>query len=155
MVRAVPEGSEGAIPYLCIDGASEAIEYYKKAFGATEVYRMTDPSGKIGHAEIRINNRPIYIADEYPDMGFRGPKSLGGTPVMIHLYVEDVDAVARRAEELGGKITRAVETQFYGDRGGKLVDPYGHEWYISSHVEDLTPEEIGKRAAEKFGGGQS
>lgn len=153
MVRAIPEGSEGAIPYLCIKDASAGIEYYKNVFGATELFRMSDPTGKVGHAELRINGRPIYIADEYPDMGFLGPKQLGGTPVMLHLYVDDADAVMQRAVEAGGTVQRPVETQFYGDRGGKMIDPFGHEWYISTHVEDVPPEEARRRAAEKFGGG--
>ncbi|HKO56185.1 MAG TPA: VOC family protein [Thermoanaerobaculia bacterium] len=152
MTRPIPEASEGAIPYLCIKGAGDAIEFYKKAFGATELFRMSAPDGSVGHAEIRINGRPLYIADEYPDHGFLSPKTLGGTPVMLHLYVDDVDAVVKRAEEAGATVQRPVETQFYGDRGGKLVDPFGHEWYISSHVEDVTPEEMKRRAAEKFGG---
>lgn len=152
MARAIPEGSEGPIPYLSIKDAADAIEYYKKVFGATEVYRMSDPSGRVGHAELRINGRPLFIADEYPEMGFVGPKQRGGTPVMLHLYVDDADAVMQRAQEAGGTVERPVETQFYGDRGGKLVDPFGHEWYISSHVEDVTPEDMKRRAAEKFGG---
>jgi PhnB protein len=153
MVKPIPEASEGAIPYLCCKGAAEAIEFYKKAFGATELLRMSAPDGSIGHAELRIGGRPLYIADEYPEHGFRSPKSLGGTPVMLHLYVDDADAVVKRAEEAGATVQRPVETQFYGDRGGKLVDPFGHEWYISTHVEDVTPDEVKRRAEEKFGGG--
>jgi PhnB protein len=152
MTRPIPEGAEGAIPYLCIKDAADAIEYYKKVFGAIETVRMADPSGKIGHAELRINGHALYIADEYPEMGFRSPKSLGGTPVMLHLYVDDSDAVMKRAEEAGGTVQRPVETQFYGDRGGKLLDPFGHEWYISTHVEDVSMDEVKRRAAAKFGG---
>ncbi|MBV9493606.1 MAG: VOC family protein [Acidobacteria bacterium] len=151
MSRAIPEGSEGVIPYLCIDGASDAIELYKKVFGATEIYWMAQPDGRIGHAEIRIHGRPIYIADEFAEMGFHGPKHYGGTPVMLHLYVEDVDATMKAAEESGAKITRPAETQFYGDRGGSLLDPYGHNWYVSTHVEDVSEDEIQRRAQEKLG----
>ena len=147
----IPEGYRGATPYLCVSGAEGAIDFYKKAFEATETMRIADPSGKIGHAEIKIGEAPIMLADVFPDYDFRDPKSLGGSPVTIHLYVEDVDTVVSRAVEAGAKIMRPVEDHFYGDRAGKLEDPYGHVWYIATHKEDVPLEEIQKRAAAMYG----
>jgi PhnB protein len=147
----IPEGYEGATPYLCINGAAKAIDFYKEAFGATESMRFGDPSGKIGHAEIRIGKAIIMIADEFPEMGFRSPQTLGGSPVTIHLYVEDVDKVVGQAEAAGAKVVKPVEDQFYGDRAGKLEDPFGHAWYIATHKEDISPEEMKKRQAAMFG----
>jgi len=152
-VRAIPEGCEAATPYLSIQGAAAAIEFYKKAFGATETMRLADPSGKIGHAEIKIGKANIMLADEYPDMGFVSPTTLGGSPVTIHLYVEDVDAMASRAEAAGAKVLRPVADQFYGDRAGSLEDPFGHRWFLATRKEDISPEEMKKRAAAAFGGG--
>jgi len=147
-VKAIPEGWEGATPYLSIKGAAEAIEFYKKAFGATEVMRMVGPDGRIGHAEIKIGKANIMLADESPQMNFLSPLTLGGSPVTIHLYVEDVDALAQRAEAAGIKVRRAVADQFYGDRAGTFEDPFGHVWYMATHKEDVTPEEMQRRAAE-------
>ncbi len=150
-VKPIPDGYHTATPYLIIKGAAEALEFYKKAFSATETMRMADPkTNHIGHAEIKIGDSPIMMADENPDMGFRSPKSIGGTPVSIMLYVEDVDAVAKQALAAGAKEVRPVEDQFYGDRSGTFEDPFGHVWTIATHKEDLTPEEIGKRAAAAF-----
>jgi PhnB protein len=147
-VKPIPDGYHTATPYLIIQGAAEALDFYKKAFSATEIMRMADPkTNHIGHAEIKIGDSPIMLADEHPDMGFRSPKSLGGTPVSLMLYVEDVDAVAKQATAAGAKEIRPVQDQFYGDRSGTFEDPFGHVWTISTHKEDLTPEEIGKRAA--------
>ena len=151
-VKPIPEGYHSVPPYLCIGGAAEAIEFYKKAFGAKELSRMPAPGGKIGHAEVQIGDSHVMLADEFPEMGFRSPKSIGGTPVMMHLYVEDVDAAVTRAASAGAKVVRAVEDQFYGDRGGKIEDPFGHSWYVSTHVEDVSPEELEKRAAAMFAG---
>jgi len=151
-VKPIPEGYHSVTPYLCIDGAAEAIEFYKKAFGAKELSRMPAPGGKIGHAEVQIGDSHVMLADEFPEMGFRSPKSIGGTPVMMHLYVEDVDATVTRLASAGAKVVRAVEDQFYGDRGGKIEDPFGHSWYVSTHVEDVSPEELEKRAASMFAG---
>jgi len=151
-VKTIPEGYHSVTPYLCIDGAAEAIEFYKKAFGAKELSRMPAPGGKVGHAEVQIGDSHVMLADEFPEMGFRSPKSIGGTPVMMHLYVEDVDAAVTRAASAGAKVVRAVEDQFYGDRGGKIEDPFGHSWYVSTHVEDVSPEELEKRAAAMFAG---
>jgi PhnB protein len=130
-----------------IKGAAAAIDFYKKAFGATELMRMPMAGGKIGHAEIQIGNSRVMLADEFPEMGFVGPQTIGGTGVTLHLYVEDVDEVAKQAVAAGAKETRAVQDQFYGDRSGTFQDPFGHVWNISTHKEDLTMEEIGKRAA--------
>jgi PhnB protein len=152
-VKPIPEGYHSVTPYLCCKDAAAAIEFYKKAFGATEVMRMGDPGGKVGHAELQIGDSRVMLADEFPEMGFLSPKTVGGSPVMIHLYVEDVDATANRAVAAGGKVTRPVADQFYGDRGGQVEDPFGHKWYVATHKEDLSPEEIGKRAAAAMSGG--
>jgi PhnB protein len=147
-VRPVPEGYHSVTPYLAVDGAGEAIEFYKKAFGASEIMRMAAPGGKVGHGEIEIGGSRIMVADEYPDMGFRSPKAYGGTPVTLHLYVEDVDAVARQAVAAGARELRPVKDQFYGDRSGTFEDPYGHVWHISTHKEDLPADELRRRADE-------
>jgi PhnB protein len=147
-VRAVPEGYHSVTPYLAVDDGARAIAFYKEAFGATEVMRMPGPGGKIGHAEIRIGDSRIMLADEYPDMGFRSPKAYGGSPVGLHLYVEDVDDVARQAIAAGAKELRPVKDQFYGDRTGSLEDPFGHVWHIATRKEDLSPDELKRRAAQ-------
>lgn len=147
-VRPVPEGFHSVTPYLAVDDAAGAIAFYKKAFGATEVMRMPAPGGKVGHAEIEIGGSRIMLADEHPDMNFRGPKAIGGTPVNLHLYVEDVDAVARQAVAAGARELRPVKDQFYGDRTGTVEDPYGHVWHIATHKEDLSPDELKRRAQQ-------
>ena len=146
-VKPTPEGYHTATPYLIVRDAARAIEFYKKAFGAKELMRMADPSGKIGHAEIKIGDSPIMLADEVPGMGYRSPESLGGSPVSILLYVEDVDAVFNQAVAAGAKVQRPVADQFYGDRTGGVTDPFGHVWYVATHIEDVSPEEMRKRAA--------
>jgi PhnB protein len=151
-VKPIPEGYHTVTPYLCCKDAAAAIEFYKKAFGATELMRMGDPSGKIGHAEIQIGDSHVMLADEFPEMGFLSPQSVGGSPVMMHLYVEDVDAIVPKAVAAGAKVTRPVADQFYGDRGGQLQDPFGHKWYVSTHKEDVSPEELKKRMAAMSGG---
>lgn len=145
-VKPIPDGYHTVTPYLIVKGAAAALDFYKKAFGATELMRMADPSGKVGHAEIRIGNSPIMLADEFPDMGFRSPQSLGGTPVSILLYVEDVDTRFQQAIGAGAKELRPVKDQFYGDRSGTLEDPFGHVWTVATHTEDLSEEEMRKRA---------
>lgn len=150
-VKAVPEGYERVTPYLCVSGCAEAIEFYKKAFEATEVSRMPDPSGKIGHAEIKIGESMIMLSDEFPELGVLSPKTIGGTPVALMLYFQDVDAVGARAIAAGARLTRAIEDQFYGDRSGKLEDPFGHVWWIATHIEDVSQEEMEKRAAASYG----
>jgi PhnB protein len=147
-VKPIPEGYHTVTPYLVIKGAAAALEYYKKAFGARETVRMDGPGGTIGHAEMKIGDSNIMLADESPDMGHRGPKSVGGTPVSIVLYVEDVDAVFKRAVDAGGKSVRPVEDQFYGDRMGTLEDPFGHVWSIGTHIEDVAPDEMDRRMQE-------
>lgn len=144
-VKATPDGYHTATPYLIIQGAAAALDFYKKAFGATELMRMAQSDGRLGHAEMRIGDSCIMLADEVPEMEYRGPKSLGGTPVSILLYFEDVDAVVARAVAAGAKLTRPVQDQFYGDRSGVLEDPFGHLWTIATHKEDVSPEEIDRR----------
>ncbi len=146
-VKPIPEGYHTATPYLIVHDGARAIEFYKKAFGATELMRMAGPSGKIGHAEIKIGDSPIMLADEVTEMGYRSPQSLGGSPVSILLYVEDVDTVFSQAVAAGAKVQRPVRDQFYGDRLGGVTDPFGHVWYIATHKEDVSPEEMQKRAA--------
>jgi PhnB protein len=145
--KPIPDGYHSATPYLIVNDASTAIEFYKKAFGATELLRMPKPNGKIGHAEIKIGDSPIMLADEAPEIGARSPQSLHGTPVSIVLYVDDVDATFTKAVDAGAKVQRPVTNQFYGDRMGGIEDPFGHMWHIATHVEDVSPEEMKKRAA--------
>jgi PhnB protein len=152
-VKPIPDGYPQVTPYLCIDGAAAAIDFYKKVFGATERMRMGGPDGKIGHAELQIGSGLVMLADEYPDMEIRGPKHIGGTPVTISLYVENVDEVFDRAIEAGARSVRPIENQFYGDRTGQFEDPFGHRWHVSTHVEDVSPEEMEKRAAKAMSGG--
>ena len=146
-VNFIPKGYQTVTPYLCVKGAARAIEFYKKAFGAKEVMRMPGPHGTLGHAEIQINDCRIMLADEFPEMNFRSPQSLGGTPVNILIYVGDVDAFTKRAESAGAKVLRQPADQFYGDRMATLEDPYGHSWSFATHIEDVSPEEMRKRAA--------
>lgn len=146
-VKPIPDGYHTVTPYLIVKGAANAIAFYKKAFGATELLRMPDPSGKIGHAEIKIGDSPIMLADEFPERGILSPQSIGGSPVSILLYVENVDAVFNQAVAAGAKVTRPLQDQFYGDRMGGLTDPYGHQWYVATHTENVAPEEMKKRAA--------
>jgi PhnB protein len=147
----IPDGYHTATPYLIVNGGARAIEFYKQAFGATEFVRMPGPGGKVMHAEINIGDSRIMLADEFPEMDARGPQSIGGTPVSLMLYVEDSDAMTTRAVSAGAKVVRPVEDQFYGDRSGTILDPFGHKWTIATHKEDLSPQEIQKRAAALFG----
>jgi uncharacterized glyoxalase superfamily protein PhnB len=152
MVSAIPEGYYTITPHLIIQGAAKAIDFYKKAFGAEEMFRMPGPDGKtVMHAEMKIGNSPIMIADEFPSMGCRGPKALGGSPVTIHLYVQDVDKFYQRAVEAGATATMPPQDMFWGDRYGKLTDPFGHVWSVATHKKDLTPDQIAKGAAAEFG----
>lgn len=144
-VSPIPKGYHTATPYLVVDGAASAIEFYKEAFGATEMMRLPGPGGKVMHAEIRIGDSPIMLADEVPQMNIRGPATLGGSPVSILLYVDDVDAQFSQAIAAGAKEQRPVKDQFYGDRSGTLVDPFGHIWSVATHKQDLTPDEIQTR----------
>jgi PhnB protein len=146
--KPIPDGYHTATPYLILGDAGKAIEFYKRAFGATELMRFPAPGGRIGHAEIKIGDSRIMLADEFPEMGYRGPAAIGGTPVSIMLYVEDVDAVAAQAVSAGAKITKEVKDQFYGDRLGTIEDPFGHVWHISTHKEDVPPDEMDRRVKE-------
>jgi PhnB protein len=146
-VKPIPEGYHSVTPHLCISDAANAIEFYKKAFSATERMRFVQPDGKVGHAEIQIGDSVIMLADEFPEMGVYSPLSLGGSPVSVYLYVDDVDATFDQAVAAGAKVKRPVADQFYGDRVGGLEDPFGHVWWISTHTEDLSAGEIRKRAA--------
>jgi PhnB protein len=146
-VKPIPDGYHAVTPYLFIKGAARAIEFYKKVFGATERMRLDMPGGMIGHAELVIGDSAIMLADEAPSMRALSPPSIGGSPVMIHLYVEDVDAVFNRAVAAGASVLHPLENKFYGDRSASIVDPFGHLWGIATHKEDVTPEEIGRRAA--------
>jgi PhnB protein len=154
MTKPIPDGYHTATPYLIIGGAGDAIEFYKKAFGATELFRFSMPDGKIGHAEIKIGDSPIMLADEFPEMGYKGPQTLGGSPVSIMIYVEDVDTFFDQAVACGATVKEAVSDKFYGDRLGTLTDPFGHVWHISTHKEDVSIEEMEKRAKAAHGGGQ-
>lgn len=151
--NAIPQGMTSVTPHLICAGAAEAIDFYKQAFGATESMRLEQPDGRIGHAELRIGEAPLMLADEFPEMNVRSPQTLGGSPVTLHLYVEDVDAFARRAVAAGAKLVRPVADQFYGDRAGSLTDPFGHVWMVATHQEDVSPEEMKRRAAALYGGG--
>ena len=149
-VRPIPEGYHSITPYLVISEAAKAIDWYKQAFGAQQTLRMEDPTtGKIGHAEMKIGDSYIMLADEYPDMGYRSPKTLGGAGISLLLYVENCDAVVERAVKAGAKITRPVADQFYGDRTGGIEDPFGHTWYVATHVKDVSEEEMKKVMEEK------
>jgi len=148
MVNPIPDGYPRVTPYLIVDGAAAAIDFYKSVLGATERMRMAGPDGKLGHAELEIGDSVIMLADEHPEMNARGPKTVGGTPVFLHVYVEDADGVFERAVEAGAKALQPVEDKFYGDRSGGFEDPFGHHWNVATHVEDIPPDEMSKRAAE-------
>jgi PhnB protein len=149
-VKAIPDAYHSVTPYLSIAGAAKAIEFYKQAFGAIELFRLTTPAGDIGHAEIKIGDSPIMVADPCEEGSFRNPRTLGGSSIGLHVFVDDVDAVFARAIAAGASAVRAVQDQFYGDRTGTLQDPFGHIWFLATHKEDLTPEEISRRAEELF-----
>jgi PhnB protein len=147
-VKPIPDGYPQVSPYLIVDGGEKALAFYEKVFGATVRMRMPGPDGRIGHAELQLGSGVIMLADEHPEMGIRGPKAFGGTGMTVSVYVEDVDAVFGRAIEAGAKAIRPVANQFYGDRSGQFEDPFGHQWSVATHVADVSPEEMAKRAAE-------
>ena len=146
-VKPIPDGYPRMTPYLIVDGAAQAIEFYKKVFGATEKMRMPSPGGKVGQAGLILGGSMIMLADEHPEMGARAPRAYGGAAVSLMVYVPNVDDTVKTASAAGAKIVRQVENQFYGDRMGTIEDPFGHRWYVATHVEDVPPEEMAKRAA--------
>jgi PhnB protein len=148
-VKPIPDGYHSITPYLIIKGAAKAIDYYKQVFGATELMRMPDEKGRIGHAELKIGDSPIMLADEHSEMGYVGPEARGGTPVSLMLYVPDVDATVKKAVGAGAKVVKDVADQFYGDRNGTITDPFGHVWTISTHKEDVSMEEMKRRMSDK------
>jgi PhnB protein len=153
MVKPIPDDYPRVTPYLIVDGADAAIGFYRTVLGATERMRMPMPDGRVGHAELEVGDAMIMLADENPDMDVRGPKSVGGTPVTLHVYVEDADSVFERALQSGAKELRAVEDRFYGDRSGQFEDPYGHRWNVASHVEDVPADEMSRRASDAMAAG--
>jgi PhnB protein len=152
-VNPIPDNYPRVTPYLCIDGAAAAIDFYREVLGATERGRMSGPDGKVAHAELEIGDSVVMLSDEFPEMGARSPKTVGGTPVFLNLYVEDVDRTFEIAVKAGAKTISDPEDQFYGDRSGMFEDPFGHRWSIASHVEDVSPEDMEKRMAQMGGGG--
>ncbi len=154
-VKPIPDGYHTVTPYIIVDGAAAALDFYKKAFGAEELDRHLGPGGKIMHAEMKIGDSRLMLADEFPEMGALSPKTLKGTPFGLCLYVKDSDALFNRAVGAGAKVERPIQNQFYGDRSGTVIDPFGHKWTISTHVEDVSPAEMKKRMDEmmKKGGG--
>ncbi len=151
-VNPIPDDYPQVTPYLIVQGAAAAIEFYSAVFGATERMRMPGPDGTIGHCELQLGNGLLMLADEFPAMNIYGPKTIGGTPVIVSLYVEEVDAVFERALQQGATSLRSVETQFYGDRSGGFVDPWGHRWYVASHVEDVSEEDMARRMQQMMEG---
>ncbi|QBB70795.1 VOC family protein [Pseudolysobacter antarcticus] len=149
-LKTIPDGFHTLTPYIVVRDAASAIAFYREAFGAEEMYRLTEPGGKVGHAELRIGNSLLMLADEYPDFGALSPQSIGGSPVKLHLSVDDVDDFFAHAIAAGATILRAVKDEFHGNRMGMLVDPYGHTWSISTQIEQLTPEEMQRRFSAAF-----
>jgi PhnB protein len=145
-VKPIPDGYHSVTPYLIVDGAARALDFYKRAFGAEETFRMPGPDGRIGHAEMRVGDSMIMLADQHPEAGAKGPKSYGGSPVSLMVYVENVDKVFAQAVSAGATVERPLANQFYGDRTGGIVDPFGHKWYLATHIEDVAPAEMERRA---------
>lgn len=145
-VKPIPDGYHSVTPYLYIKGAANAIEFYKQAFGAEELFRMMSDKGQVGHAELKFGNSIVMLADEQPNMRVVGPQTLGGTSFGLLLYVENVDRIVNQAVSKGAKLERPIQDQFYGDRSGTVVDPYGHKWTVATHIEDVPPEEMAERA---------
>jgi len=152
-VKPIPDGYHSVTPYLILHDATAALEFYKKAFGAVELLRMPAPGGRIGHAEIKIGDSPVMLADENLDINARSARTIGGSPISLMVYVPNVDAIVAQAVAAGGKLVRPVADQFYGDRTGGVDDPFGFHWYIATHVEDVPPDKLEKRAAKAMGGG--
>lgn len=146
-VKAIPEGYHTVTPYLIFQDAAKAIDFYQQAFGAVELFRMATPDGKVGHAEIKIGSSPIMLGDEHPQMGYHSVQHYGGSPISIMLYVEDSDAIYQQAVAAGATVKQEIKDQFYGDRSGTVADPFGYFWTISTHKEDVAPEEMERRMA--------
>ncbi len=146
-VEPVPQGYHSVTPYLFVRNAARAIDFYKSVFGATEILRMPGPSGQIMHAELKIGDSVVMLSDENPQMGALSPQSIGGTASGLNVYIANVDAVVQKAVDAGAKLVRPVKDQFYGDRSGSVIDPFGHLWSVATHIEDVSPEELRKRAA--------
>jgi PhnB protein len=153
-ISAIPKGYEGITPYIAVKKCAEAIEFYKRAFGAEELFRMAGEDGKIGHAELKIGSGVLMLADEHPDYGCLAPETVGGTPFTMMVYVDDVDKFAETAVKEGLKTVRPIENQFYGDRSGHFEDPYGYKWCFATHVKDVSPEEMNEAAAKYAAGGE-
>jgi PhnB protein len=151
-VKPIPEGHHTVTPYLAIKDAAKALDFYKRAFGAIECYKLMMPDGRVGHAEIRLGDSLVMLADEFPEYGGKAPHTLGGSPVSLHVYVEDVDAFVKRALDAGAKECKPVMDQFYGDRSGQIEDPFGHLWWVATHKEDVAPEEMQRRVEAMFAG---
>jgi PhnB protein len=149
----IPDGYPNVTPYLIVDGASSAIDFYSSVLGAKERMRLAGPDGKLGHAELELGDSVIMLADENPEMDARGPRTIGGSPVSLLVYVENADSVFERAIQAGAKSVQPVEDRFYGDRVGGFEDPFGHRWNVATHVEDVSPEEMSRRAAEMMAAG--
>lgn len=154
-VKLIPEGYHSITPYLCVADATQALAFYKEAFGAEELFCMKQPDGRVGHAEIQIGDSRLMLADEFPEMEFRSPRHYQGSPIGIHLYVEDVDATVNRALKAGAHLLQQVKDQFYGDRNGSVEDPFGHRWFISTHIEDVSPAELERRAKAQAAAAQT
>lgn len=152
MTKGIPEGFHTLTPHLVVRGAADALEFYKKAFGAEEIHRMPGPDGKLMHAELKIGNSMLMLADEFPEWGSKGPESIGGSPVVLSLYVEDCDTVYNQAVEAGATVRMPLADQFWGDRYGQLTDPFGHIWGVCTNIKQLTPEEINEAAKAAMGG---
>jgi PhnB protein len=152
MVNPIPDGYPRVTPYLIVDGAAAAIDFYTSVLGATERMRMGGPGDTVGHAELEIGESVIMLADEHPEIGAHGPKTVGGTPVSLHVYLEDVDDVFERAIAAGARAVQPVEDKFYGDRSGTFEDPFGHHWNVATHVEDVSEDEMSRRMAEAAAG---
>jgi PhnB protein len=152
-VQPIPEGYPRVTPYLIVDGAADAIDFYKEVLGATERGVMTGPDGRVGHAELAIGDSVVMLADEHPEMDITGPTTIGGSPVMLHVYVADVDLTMEQAVKAGATTSSPAQDQFYGDRSGQFVDPFGHRWNIATHIEDVPPDEMERRAAAAMADG--
>jgi PhnB protein len=152
-VKPIPDGAQAVTPYIIVRGAARALEFYREAFGAQEIFRLTEPGGRIGHAELRVGTSTVMLADESPGFGALAPTSIGGSPVRLHLRVANADAIMQRAVAAGATELRPVKDEFYGERSGMLADPFGHQWFISTPIEGVSPEEMQRRFTQALAGG--